>query len=179
MQKYISMLRGINVSGQKKIKMVDLRALYESLDFKNVTTYIQSGNVVFQSEENDTTILAEKINDKIESVYGFRVPIIFRTHSDLDFIIGNNPFLTNRSEDIKKLAVIFLNEVPNSSALLEIGDRGPDSEELVISGKDLFLFVPESYGKSKWSNNFFEKKLGVKATTRNWNTVLKLHALSL
>lgn len=83
MYNYISLLRGINVSGQKKISMPDLKALYESLDLKNVKTYIQSGNVVFQSENSNTIILAEQIEKKILEKYQFDVPVIIRTPEEV------------------------------------------------------------------------------------------------
>lgn len=178
MPKYISMLRGINVSGQKIMKMEDLRALYESLGFNAVTSYIQSGNVIFQSEILDTGVLSKTIEDKIKSYYGFQVPVVIRTHDELDKIINNNPYITKRDEDISKLSILFLKTPPPLKTFDELPETGPNNEEFIVAEKELYLFFPEFYGKSKWNNNFFEKKAGIAVTTRNWRTVLKLHELS-
>ena len=179
MTKYISLLRGINVSGQKKIKMDDLRALYESLNFQKVTTYIQSGNVVFQSADSQADEIGDQIAQRIQSVYGFQVSIIIRTHQEIDELFKNNPFLYNRQEDISKLYVTFLAGLPPAPAVESIDTAGTNSEELLFSGREIYMFCPNGYGKTKLSNNFFEKKLGITATTRNWKTVQKLHGLSL
>ena len=108
METYISILRGINVSGQKKILMADLKALYENLQFENVKTYIQSGNVVFKSEKKladaDT---AKRIEEAIQKKYGFHVPVIIRSHKELEKVIASNSFLSEKNIDLKKLHVTF------------------------------------------------------------------------
>lgn len=168
MTTYISLLRGINVSGQKKIKMADLKKLYESLGFADVQTYIQSGNVVFKYTKTDTKQLARKITDSIRKTYSFEVPVEIRTKDDLDKIIANNPF---NAENHNKLHVMFLAEKPQNPPIAEIEKMKDKSEEFFIAGREIYLSTPNGYGKSKISNTFFEKKLGVSATTRNWKTV--------
>ncbi len=112
MQTYISMLRGINVSGQKKIRMADLKSLYESLGLENVQTYVQSGNVVFDSPEKDTAKLTKSIEAQIEKVYGFSVPVLIRTADDFRRVIESHPFA--REEAARVLVTFF---VPTSRSV--------------------------------------------------------------
>lgn len=172
---YISMLRGINVSGQKKIKMEELKKLYESLGFKNVQTYIQSGNVIFDFSDTNISKLINKIEQKIKKSFNFDVPVLIRTKNDLQKLIANNPFT---KKDSSKLYVTFLSDTPIKSPLDEITKIKDKSEEFIISGKEIYLFYPNGYGRSKLTNNYFERKLKLSATTRNWKTVNKLLELS-
>ena len=120
MKTYISMLRGINVSGQKMIKMAELKALYESLNFRNVETYIQSGNVVFESMMTNTAEVTKKIEDKIKQSFGFSAPVILRTQNEFLRVIEKNPFLTKSAEHVTKLYVTFLSRVPDGACIEEI-----------------------------------------------------------
>ncbi len=165
---YISMLRGINVGGNKKIKMSDLAALYESLGFKDVETYIQSGNVVFSSRERSPSALSKAIRNKIKESFGFDVVVVVRTGDEMEKVLENNPF---KEKDAGKLHVTFLSDPPAAKPL-DVFDAVKDkSEEYSFSGKEIYLFLPYGYGRTKLSNNFFENKLKVSATTRNWRTV--------
>jgi len=178
MKKYISMLRGINVSGQKKIKMTDLKSLYESLGFDNVQTYIQSGNVIFESSILDVEKLKRNIEQNIEKTFGFSVSVIIRSNDEFESIINRNPFIGQRStEDDTKLLVTFLTDAPPESIANAIQQFVTKPEALEVRGKEIYLHCPNGYGKSKLSNRFLERKLGVKATTRNWKTVKKLYDL--
>ncbi|MGI8950739.1 MAG: DUF1697 domain-containing protein [Chitinophagaceae bacterium] len=175
MQTFISILRGINVSGQKKILMSDLKTLYESLKFKDIITYIQSGNVIFKA---DTKLFDEELAKKIEKLilkkYGFIVPVIIRRIEEMENIISINPFLKEKNINVEKLHITLLAETPkreNSESLKNI-DYSPD--KFVIIGKEIFLYCPINYGETKLSNKFFENKLKVSATTRNWKTINKL-----
>lgn len=180
MQTFISILRGINVSGQKKILMADLKSLYENLKFTDVTTYIQSGNVCFKSKENLSDILlAEKIEKAIYKKYAFEVPVIIRNEDELKNIISSNPFLKEKNIDEKKLHVTFLSQLPGNAEIKNISDVDYSPDQFIIKDKEVFLHTPAGYGETKLSNNFFEKKLKVKATTRNWNTVNKLLEMAL
>lgn len=171
MKIYISMLRGINVSGQKKIIMEGLKKLYESLGFKKVQTYIQSGNVIFQSTEADSSSVIQKIEKKITKVYGFEVSVLIRTPKELCQVIARIPFTKQEAE---KSYVTFLSDVPVEVPTDEINKAKNSSEKFKIIGKEIYFYCPTGYGKTKLSNNFFEKKLKLSATTRNWNTVNKL-----
>ena len=162
------MLRGVNVGGNKKIKMSTLAALYESLGFKDAKTYIQSGNVVFSSHEPSPSALSKRIERAIKESFGFDAAVVVRTKAELEKAIDNNPF---KDKDPDKLHVTFLSDAP-ANRTLDVFDAAKDeSEEYSISGKEVYLFLPNGYGRTKLSNNFFEKKLNVSATTRNWRTV--------
>ncbi len=179
MQIFISILRGINVSGQKKILMADLKALYKSLHFKEIATYIQSGNVVFKNATKLADIqLAQKIEKAIVAKYNFEVPVIVRSIEEWKKAIAQNPFAKEKNIDLKKLHITFLSEVPASENVETIKSTDYSPDQFVIKGKEIYLHIPVSYGETKLSNNFFEKKLKVKATTRNWNTVNKLFEMA-
>ena len=175
MPAWISILRGINVGGQKKIRMADLKALYEGLGFKEVTTYIQSGNILFRTEDHQPgLVLSEKIEEAIEEKYHFWVPVIIRTSDEIQMILSSNPFLKENNINMEKLHVTFLDKEPSSENVTIIQKTGFPPDRFLISGKEVYLYCPIGYGVTKLSNTFFEKKLLVKATTRNWNTVVKL-----
>jgi len=177
METYIALLRGINVSGQKMIKMADLVELLSELKLKNIRTYIQSGNVVFENTKTDPKKLASKIKEKILEYYGFDVPVIIRSQAELLTILKKNPFLGKRKEDTEKFYVAFLSEEPESENIKKMEILRNTPEEWVVSGKEIYLFYSSGYGKSKLTNNVFESKLKVIATTRNWNTVNTLSTL--
>jgi uncharacterized protein (DUF1697 family) len=173
---YIALLRGINVSGQKIIKINELRKLFESLDFKNVKTYIQSGNVVFNSGIDNTDKIVKLVEKKIKDVFTFDVTVIIRTHNELGKIIRTNPFL--KSKPVEKLYVTFLSNITDDENTEKLIKYKSEIEEFRLIGKEMYLFYPDGAGRSKLTNNIFESKLGVKTTTRNWNTVNKLFEMS-
>ncbi len=178
--KYISILRGINVSGQKNIKMGDLKSLYESLDFQNVMTYIQSGNVIFDASKNNKNDLKTKLEEAIEEKYNFHVPVEIRTNREIGDILNNCPFSSvDLLEYDTKVLVTFLSSKPSAVRASDIQKYVIAPEKLVLRGKEVYLYCPNGYGKSKLSNIFLEHKLEVEATTRNWKSVHKLYELSL
>jgi len=178
--KFISILRGINVSGQKKIKMADLKSLFETLGFQNVKTYIQSGNVIFDAIAKNKSSLKKCIEQAIKEKYQFHVPVEIRTSRELENVIKRCPFgpvdLVNEGT---KVLVTFLALPPVQAKISDIQKYVLAPEKLVVSGKEVYLYCPNGYGKSKLSNTFLEQKLGVDATTRNWKSVHKLYELSL
>lgn len=155
--------------------MEELKEFYKSLGFKNIQTYIQSGNVIFESSDKNVSKLKNKIERKIKKSFGFDVLVLIRTKNDLKKLIDNNPFA---KKDNSKLLVTLLSDTPLQSSIDEITKIKDDSEEFFIFGKEIYLFCPNGYGKSKLSNNFFERKLKLSATTRNWKTVNKLLELA-
>jgi uncharacterized protein (DUF1697 family) len=177
MNTFISMLRGINVSGHNKISMADLKDLYESLDFHNVVTYVQSGNVVFDSANKDVSKLSAQIESQIQKSLNLSVSVILRDINDLKSIITGNPFIKRKKDPIK-LYVTFLQESPAPFDFNKLPALSNESEEFIIVDKEIFIFCPNGYGRTKLNNNFFEKKLNVIATTRNWNTVNALYKLA-
>lgn len=175
MKTYVAILRGINVSGRNLIKMTELKKMFEDLHFENVKTYIQSGNVAFSTKPENDKALQERIHNAIQKTFSFDVPVIVLDEMELTRIQQHNPFLKNRSEDVLKLHVTFLGEEPEKvlvDKLKETGQFLPD--EWSVEGKAIYLFCPTGYGNTKLNNNFFEKKLKVTATTRNWKTVNEL-----
>ena len=173
MTKYIAILRGINVGGKRKILMADLKELFSEIGFADIQTYIQSGNVIFNTKRKDDNIeLANKIEQSIAKNYDFKVPVIVRNVEELNEVISNNPFF--EKNDIERLHLTFLKEVPETEKLDKIKtyDYSPDKFE--IKDKNVFVYCSGKYSDSKLTNKFFESKLKVLATTRNWKTVLKL-----
>jgi uncharacterized protein (DUF1697 family) len=158
MQTFISIVRGINVSGQKKILMADLKLLYDGLSFKNISTYIQSGNVIFSaSTKLANQKLAEKIEEAISKKYNFKVPVIIRKIEEIESICRANPFLKNKAINTEKLHVTFLSEIPNKEDLKSVEKIDYSPDHFRIIGTEIFIYCPESYGETKVSNSFFRK----------------------
>jgi uncharacterized protein (DUF1697 family) len=175
MQTYISLLRGINVSGQKKVRMEELKALYVSLGYERVTTYIQSGNVVFAAPGKQRR---SRLETAIRERFGFEVPVVLRSDAELEAILAANPFLARHGIDESRLHVVFLQEAPSDSALERLADMPIGEDEYRVNGSEIYLHCPNGYGRSKLSNSALEKKLGLMATTRNWKTVNQLHRIA-
>jgi uncharacterized protein (DUF1697 family) len=178
MQTYISILRGINVSGHRKMKMDALQQLYTNLGFSNVQTYIQSGNVVFQYKKTSLQDIEQAISKKVLEQFGFDVPVIVLEKEELNQIIRNNPFISDPSKDIKFLHITFLSAEPSKVAYNKIDEEHYNGDEFKIINKSIYLYCPNGYGKTKLTNSFFENKLKVTATTRNWKTTKELLLIS-
>lgn len=176
MPTFISILRGINVGAQRKLPMAELKLIYGSLGLKDIVTYIQSGNVIFTlAGRRDIPALSRQLEALILEKYRFRVPVLIRSVAEMEKVVAGNPFLKEKGIDPEKLHVTFLGEEPGVPAIdppANCGDR------FFISGREVYLYCPNGYGTSKLSNAFFEQKLKVTATTRNWKTVQKLLALA-
>ncbi len=175
MNKYIVFLRGINVGGHRKILMKDLKELLHDNGFKNVITYIQSGNIVLESKLENQKICS-KIKELIKETYGFDVPAIAENPQVLKKQIRHCPYLNK--EDLKKVYFSILNEPPtkeNWTALLS-SDFG--SGDISLFENMVYLYCPEGYGKTRLSNNYIEQKTGCIATTRNLKTMYKLIELA-
>jgi uncharacterized protein (DUF1697 family) len=172
---YAAMLRGINLGSHKRISMADLRRLFEELGARNVQTYVVSGNVVFESPPGSRAELARKIRDRIQADLGHDVTIVLRTAAEMAEVAATKPF---GSDDDEHLYVTFLEEKPEASRVkvLDGAPFAPDAFE--IRGTEAYLHFPNGYGRSKLSNEWFERKLGVSATSRNWRTVTALAELS-
>jgi len=178
-KKYISILRGINVSGQKKIVMKDLKSLYERLGFENVTTYIQSGNVIFDCDSDDVNDIKSKIETAIKQQYDFEVPVNVRSSCEFKEVLARVPFDdVNLETDGTKMLVTFLDKQPKSNEIDALIEYVKSPEKLVLGDKCVYLHCPNGYGKTKLTNVFIEKKLKVIATTRNLKSVYKLCELA-
>jgi uncharacterized protein (DUF1697 family) len=178
MAKYISILRGINVGGNRKILMKDLKSLLEKLGFSKVETYIQSGNVLFESDQKlSNSVLEKSIQQLIATTFGFDVPVIVRSAEEWSESVASNPFWKEKDVDIDRLHLTFLKDWPVLEKLDKISSLAFPPDKFEIIGMNVFVYCSAGYSDSKLTNQFFESKLGVQATTRNWKTVLKLQEM--
>jgi uncharacterized protein (DUF1697 family) len=174
---YAALLRGVNLGSHNKVSMADLCALFEALGHEDVSTYVQSGNVVFTAGGGDAAHLAKAIERRIERELGLEIAVLLRSKTQLARIVAGNPFAPEET-DPTRLHVTFLADTPPRAAVRELnaGDFAPD--RLHAKGAEVYLHTPQGYGRSKLSGAFFEKQLGVVTTTRNWRTVTKLAELT-
>jgi uncharacterized protein (DUF1697 family) len=170
---YIAMLRGVNV-GQKTMRMEPLRAAFETLGFSAIRSYVQSGNVVFQTERGSLARLSKNIKEQIRRDFDFEVPVFLRTLKEMENVLGCNPFLKQKAIDHSKLHVTFLSGAPAEAAVSGLEPLASKSERFHVLGQEVYLYCPDGYGRTKLSNGAIERKLSVDATTRNWRTVRAL-----
>jgi uncharacterized protein (DUF1697 family) len=173
-------LRGINVSGKNKIRMIELKALFETLGYEAVTTYLQSGNVVFKTLTKATPgRLADDVEGLIKSTFNYDVPVLVITEKDINLVSQNNPFINNDKEDAVACYVTFtFDQIPkNIAGSLSLPPK--ETGRFHICDRVIYVHCPDGYGKTKINNQFFEKKLNTPATTRNWKTVNALRDLVL
>ncbi|HWI51103.1 MAG TPA: DUF1697 domain-containing protein [Symbiobacteriaceae bacterium] len=168
---YIALLRGINVGGHKLIKMADLKAMCEAMGLAQVQTYIQSGNVLFVSSE-EAEPLRRRIEQQIQAVFGFDVPLALRTLAQWERIIAACPFPADDG-----LCVAVLAEAPTPEGIDRLLAHKIEEDELSAAGSEVYLLYRQPIHKSKLTTNLLEKRLGVPATVRNWQTMNKLAAL--
>jgi uncharacterized protein (DUF1697 family) len=165
MATYVGLLRAVNVGG-RKLSMADLVRVTESVGGRDVRTYLQSGNVVFRGTKAVASGLAEALSDSC----GFDVPVLLRTPTDFDRILSGQPFNVAEAE----LHVTFLDARPQAGLADAIDTSGHGSDRFVVAGKEVYLHCPGGYGRTKLNNTFWERKLKVRATTRNWRSVRAL-----
>jgi len=176
MIKYIAFLRGINVGGNHIIKMEDLRRMFAALKFKNVQTYIQSGNVIFETAEKNSEKLAEKIEREIEKAVGYEVKTMPRTIDELRDSAAHNPF--KKAEPDAKTYVCFLSAAPDGERQDSLSSLENEYEAFRFRNREMYCLIrPHNPAKELFSNNFIEKHLKVSATTRNLTTVNKILGL--
>jgi uncharacterized protein (DUF1697 family) len=177
MQTYIVLLRGINVSGQKLVKMDALRAMLTALGYSDVKTYIQSGNAVVKKNNTDADAVAAEIKAAIEATFGFDVPTQVRSQQEVEAIIEQHAFRSLSDDTSKVLLIALLSEKPDNERVVLLESIAFDPEKLHIADRFISLYYPEGSGKSKLTNTFIESKLKVSATTRNLNTLIALVGL--
>ncbi len=178
MKTYVALLRAINIGARNKIPMGDLNALLADLGHEDVATYVQSGNVVFRSRTDTESRVAAEIEKGITREFGHDVAVLLRTPAELAKIAKRNPFLRGET-DHKKLHVMFLDKRPAAKAVAGLDpDRSPP-DAFKVSGRDIYLHFPtRGSGRSKLTIGYFEDRLGVRGTARNWRTVTTLLDLS-
>jgi uncharacterized protein (DUF1697 family) len=170
MTAYICLLRGVNVGGNKMVKMAELKALFDALHLRDAKTYLQSGNVVFRCDETDRSVLTSRIEGGIRQKSGLQVKIILRTADELRKVIAANP-LSPEVRNPAALLVAFLGGSITKEAKALLTSLKIPSEELHFGKQELYFYFPEGIANSKLSNALTEKKVGVNVTARNWNTV--------
>jgi uncharacterized protein (DUF1697 family) len=173
----VALLRAVNVSGQNKVAMADLRAHLSSAGYEDVITYVQSGNVVFKAPATSEPKLVADLERQIRLGFGLTVTVLVRTADQLRTIRAANPFV-KRGADAGSLYVTVLAAKPTAAQVKELARKTAGPDEAIVGGREIYLHCPGGYGRTKLNNSFFERQLGTKATTRNWNTVTKLLELA-
>lgn len=171
------MLRGINVGGKNKLPMKDLARMFAEAGCHDVRTFIQSGNVIFKAEPEVIVLLRDRIVKQIAMRYKYQTPLILRTVADLDSIVRHNPFL-ERGVPQDDLHVLFLRDIPESSAVSLLDRDHSPPDEFVVRGKEIYLRLPNGAGKTKLTNAYFDARLATTSTGRNWRTTTKLLELA-
>jgi uncharacterized protein (DUF1697 family) len=170
----VSLLRAENVGGHNMVKMDALREIYQSLGLRNPQTYVQSGNVVFRSDAKDLARLRKRIEDAIQQACGFRAPVVLRSSAELKDVIRRNPFAKRTGIEPNRLLVSFLSDSPPAEAREKILLLKAGPEELLLDGRELYIYYRDGFAKSKLTPALLERTLKVSGTARNWNTVTKL-----
>lgn len=170
----ISMLRGVNLGAHNRIKMDDLRSLFESLKLEAPRTYVQSGNVIFRTKEKNSVALAKKIQTAIERRFGFRPVVIVRTVDELRRAIAATPFPASRKLEPGKVLVTFLSSEPGPDSQTALARWESFPEEVHLLGRELYIYFPNGAGRSKLPWSSLEKSMKVTGTARNWNSVGKM-----
>lgn len=170
--KYIAFLRGINVGGKTSIKMEDLRACFATLGFENVKTYIQSGNVIFETVETDEAILTEKIDGAIEKKF-FKTDVMVRSRKALQTAFENNPFAGENFED-KLFHLVFLSEPLSDENIALLLSNNKETEQFAVRDREVYCLLRTGVADSLLGKKYIDKKLKTAATARNWRTIQKI-----
>jgi len=175
---YVSLLRAVNVGG-RKVPMAELRALFEELGHDDVVTYVQSGNVVSRVTTRSAAAVERSVSMAIGAAFGFEVDVLVRTPKQMQAVLDGNPFSGGSAPPAPKtLHVTFLATTPAAARVHELDGSAFAPDEFRVDGRTVYLSCPNGYGTTKITNAWFERKLQVPATTRNWNTVTTLLELS-
>lgn len=167
------------MAGHNTIKMTDLEKLVIDEGFNDVETYIQSGNIIFTSNEGlHEDIVAGRLESAISLRLGSEIAVMVRTDDIIRKIILENPYLTESNFDRTKSAVIFLNEKPPAEMHAKMKEISYPPDRFDIKGKEIYIYCPNGFGRTKLYTNFFEKKMKVKGTARNWNTITAIHKIT-
>ncbi|MBP9718223.1 DUF1697 domain-containing protein [Candidatus Gracilibacteria bacterium] len=178
MQKYVALLRGINVGGNKKVPMADLKKCLEKLDFKNIKTLLNSGNVVFEGAKSDEKKLIKKLEAALEEKFNFTVPVILRTAEEIEKLIKTDPFQNIHVDKNTRLYITFLAEKSTSAMGIPYESSKKEFRILEKTNRELFSILQLSPStKTTELMSIIEKEFGKNVTTRNWNTVLKIAEL--
>jgi uncharacterized protein (DUF1697 family) len=175
MQTFVSLLRGVNMTGHNSVKMTELASLCRAMGCIDPQTFIQSGNIVFSVSDNtDPASLTSMIEEGIRDKWGYNVPAMIRTVVDLENIMSANPYLGVPGFDPARMAVIFLHEEASQEQIERVAGVNYPPDLFSIKGKEIYTWCPDGFGRTKIYTNFFEKKMKVTGTARNWKTVKSL-----
>ena len=181
MPTYVILLRAVNVGGTGKLPMADFKTVLTKLGFEKVETYIQSGNAVVNAKGSSATV-AKAVAASLEKLTGAPVGVVVRTHEEMDRLIRDNPYATEAAADGSRVHVGFLAGPAGkdaATALDGIVAKYPKRRDRYhLAGSTLYLHLPDGAAETKFSGKGLDKAIGVICTGRNWNTVLKLHAMS-
>jgi len=176
---YISMLRGINLLGHKRVEMARLRVMCEGMGFEQVRTYINSGNVVFKTSRSAPAGLSKRIEQRMVAEFGFTASVITRTAAELGRAIEGNPFVKESRSDPSKVFIAFLGQAPKADAIEKLQARASKAERVHCCGRELYAYYVDGMGKARLlTHGVLERVLAVSATMRNWNTVSRLHEMA-
>ena len=174
--RYIALLRGINVGGNSMIKMAELKAVFEECGFENVTTYINSGNLAFDSRKIGEKKITDKIETLIDKALGKQIPVMIREQPHVQNIIDGNPF-AGQFEDHKEMHVLFMKDEMPIEKQDQLLANQTNNERFLIAGREIYCHLKLGVADSLLGKGFIEKKLKVSVTARNWRTVQKLTEL--
>jgi uncharacterized protein (DUF1697 family) len=177
MPAYVALLRSVNVAGHGRLSMVDLQQTFVTLGHSDVSTYIQTGNVLFRSPSKSIPKLVLVIEQQLRLDFGSAPAVILRTVPDLTRVVATSPF-AKEGADPSRHHVTFLAEKPSPERLAAFKAPPSGRDELVIIDQEVYVHTPDGYGNSKLTGALLERQLGVLTTTRNWNTVTKLCGLA-
>lgn len=174
MSVFISLLRGINVGGHKKLKMASLKGLYESLGLHQTQTVLQSGNAIFRADSTEARAIVSQIEDGILQHFGFESRVILRTPEQLMTITADPVFSIEERETPNRCLVMFTEQPPMPDTVSGFLQAHKGSEIVRFRGDEVYAYYPNGAGQSKLSNNALEKSLNITGTARNWNTINRL-----
>jgi uncharacterized protein (DUF1697 family) len=171
---WVAWLRAVNVGGNNKVPMAELRALCGELGFTDVATYIQSGNVLLRSPLGREAV-AERLREGIAARFGLSVPVVVRSGPELDHALAHHAFL---GADAKELHFGFLADLPTPEAVASLDPARSPPAEFRVDGQDVYLRYPTGMGTTKLTADYFDRKLKTTLTARNWNTVTHMAGLA-
>jgi uncharacterized protein (DUF1697 family) len=177
MKRFVALLRAVNVSGQNKLPMAELRRALGELGLSGVETYLQSGNVAFDADGDNAAEHAAAIHGLIQREFAHDVRVLVLTAVGLAHIAAANPFLAGGADE-KSLHVTFLLAPADADGFAGRKLPAQEGERAERAGPVIYLYLPHGYGRTKLNNSFFERVLKTPATTRNWRTVRALADMS-
>lgn len=171
-QRYVALLRGVNVGGRNRLPMADLREIFSAAGCSAVRTYIQSGNVVFEAEQDLAERVPEMVTESIRRRFGHETAVVVRSHEELRQVAASSPF--DASGDPRFLQVAFLEDTPGAEAVSRLDPQRSPPDAFAVRGRHVYLHYPDGVARSKLTNEYLAARLRTASTMRNWRTVLKL-----